>query len=64
MGAGSNVVGTFVHADDKASEWVYFGTRGGAQVDQGSRECSQPGIYAAHFNTRTGQLSPPVQTNT
>jgi len=44
------------NADEKANEWVYIGTRGAAP-DGGER--SPQGIYAARFNTRTGQLSPP-----
>jgi 6-phosphogluconolactonase len=47
------VVAVAVNADEKANEWVYVGTRG----DAGER--SPQGIYAARFNTRTGQLSPP-----
>jgi 6-phosphogluconolactonase len=47
------VVAVAANADEKANEWVYVGTRG----DGG--EHSPQGIYAARFNARTGQLSPP-----
>ena len=58
------VVAVAVNADEKANEWVYVGTRGAAQskqngADSDSGENSPQGIYAARFNTRTGQLSPP-----
>lgn len=49
----ATVAAVAANADEKANEWVYVGTRGDAG------EHSPQGIYAARFNTRTGQLSPP-----
>jgi 6-phosphogluconolactonase len=58
MGVGLSIVGAPVHADDRANEWVYFGTRGAA-ANAAQDGGSPQGIYAALFNARTGRLSPP-----
>jgi 6-phosphogluconolactonase len=60
IAVGLSMMGGALVPDDQASEWVYFGTRGAAaKVDQDGGEHSPQGIYAARFNTRTGQLSSP-----